>query len=166
MSTKLKVAGIQMISGAVVSENLDRVSVLVEQAAQQGAQLVALPEYFCAIGASDAAKLRMAEPFNQTASESPIQSTLAALAKQYGIWLAGGTVPILNEPHDPLVVFLTRNWFIRRLARWWHVTTKCIYLILKPRAKAMTKLKRYCPVKGPLSLSVVSELLVYRFVMT
>lgn len=102
MSTKFKVAGIQMISGAVVSENLDRVSVLVEQAAQQGAQLVALPEYFCAIGASDSAKMGMAEPFNQTASESPIQSALAALAKQYGIWLAGGTVPILNEPCDPL----------------------------------------------------------------
>jgi nitrilase len=101
MSTKLKVAGIQMISGSVVSENLDRVSILVEQAAQQGAQLVALPEYFCAIGASDSAKRRMAEPFNQTASESPIQSALAALAKQYGIWLAGGTVPILNQPCDP-----------------------------------------------------------------
>lgn len=101
MSTQFKVAGIQMISSADVSENLDRVSVLVEQAVQQGAQLVALPEYFFAIGASDSAKMQMAEPFNKPPSESPIQSALAALAKQHGIWLAGGTVPILNEPCDP-----------------------------------------------------------------
>lgn len=102
MSAKFKVAGIQMISSAVVSENLDRVSVLVERAAQQGAQLVALPEYFFAIGASDSEKSLMAEPYNPIGGASPIQATLAALAKQFGIWLVGGSVPILSEPRDPL----------------------------------------------------------------
>jgi nitrilase len=102
MNTKFRVAGIQMISSAVVSENLDRVSVLVEQAAQQGAQLVALPEYFFAIGASDSEKSLMAEPYNPMSGESPIQEALAALAKQFGIWLVGGSLPILGEPRDPL----------------------------------------------------------------
>ncbi len=60
MSTKIKVAGIQMISGAVVSEYLERISVLVKQAVQKGAQLIALPQHFCAIGAIDLSKLRMA----------------------------------------------------------------------------------------------------------
>jgi nitrilase len=63
MKASLKVAGIQMISGKVVSENLGRASRLIAQAVQQGAELVALPEYFCAIGASDSEKAQMAESF-------------------------------------------------------------------------------------------------------
>jgi Predicted amidohydrolase len=54
-----------MISSAVVSENLDRVSVLVERAAQQGAQLVALPEIFSPLGQATQRNLSWPNPITQ-----------------------------------------------------------------------------------------------------
>jgi len=97
MKAKFKVAGIQMISGPNVSENMDRVSLLIEQAVSQGAELVALPEYFCSIGASDAQKLKLAEPYGQAPIQGSLQQALANMAKQHGIWLAGGTIPIMGR---------------------------------------------------------------------
>lgn len=95
------VAGIQMVSGCVVSENLDRARQLIEKAIPRGAELVALSEYFCVIGASNLEKKQMAESFGEESDNGPIQSALAALAKQYGFWLAGGSVPILSNRCDP-----------------------------------------------------------------
>ena len=45
-----RVAAIQMISGADVQANLDAAAVLIAEAAQQGAELVLLPECFAAFG--------------------------------------------------------------------------------------------------------------------
>ena len=89
----MKVAAIQMVSSPSVAENLRVAHTLVAQAAGLGAELVCLPEYFCALGLRDGDKLRWAE----TAGDGPIQRALASWARQFGIWLAAGSVPLAAD---------------------------------------------------------------------
>lgn len=57
----LKIAAVQMISGPEVAPNLATAARLIAAAADQGARLVALPEYFPIISASDADRLAVRE---------------------------------------------------------------------------------------------------------
>jgi predicted amidohydrolase len=84
------IAAVQMISGPEVAPNLVEASRLIAEAAVRGASLVALPEYFPLIGASDAARLAASESFG----EGPIQSFLGEHARQHEIWLVGGSIPL------------------------------------------------------------------------
>lgn len=86
----MKTAAVQMISSPDWAENRDTAARLVAQAAAAGAQLVALPEYFCLMGRRDTDKLALAEG----AGSGPIQTFLAEIARRHGIWLVGGTLPI------------------------------------------------------------------------
>jgi nitrilase len=86
----MKIAAVQMLSSPDLDHNLDRAATLVAQAAAQGAELVALPEYFCLMGRRDTDKLRHAE----LPGSGPIQSTLADLARRHRLWLIGGTLPL------------------------------------------------------------------------
>ncbi|TXH39391.1 MAG: carbon-nitrogen hydrolase family protein, partial [Burkholderiaceae bacterium] len=100
----MKSAAIQMISTPRVDDNFTQARALIAQAAQAGAELVALPEYFCLIGQRDADKLAIAEPLadaDQPATAStPMQHILAETAKEHGIWLIGGTLPIRAPDSD------------------------------------------------------------------
>ncbi len=91
----MKIAAVQMISGPDVVPNLAAAGRLVAEAAAAGAQLVALPEYFPLIGATDADRLAARELDGQ----GPIQDFLAATARRHGIWLVGGSIPLLAQ--DP-----------------------------------------------------------------
>lgn len=91
----MKLAAVQMISGPEVAPNLATAGRLIAEAADQGAQLVALPEYFPLIGASDSERLAARE----VEGSGPIQQFLAATAKQHGIWLVGGSIPL--QANDP-----------------------------------------------------------------
>ena len=86
----MKVAAIQMVSTAVVADNLQQARSLLQQAAEQGAELAVLPEYFCLIGQHDADKLAIQEPFGS----GPIQQALSDAAKELGLWLVAGTLPL------------------------------------------------------------------------
>ncbi len=87
---KIKVAAIQLISGPDVAANLARARHWMAAAAAQGAQLVALPEYFCLMGLKDDDKLLIAEPPGQ----GTIQQALADAARELGLWIIGGTLPL------------------------------------------------------------------------
>ncbi|RZU00638.1 carbon-nitrogen hydrolase family protein [Rivibacter subsaxonicus] len=89
----MQIAAIQMVSTPSVEHNIERARTLVAQAAAQGAELVALPEYFCLMGRADRDKLGAAERLLQ----GPIQATLASMAREHGIWLVGGTLPLIPE---------------------------------------------------------------------
>jgi len=94
----MKIAAIQMISGPEVQPNLVTAGRLIAEAVRAGAQLIALPEYFPLIGASDAARLAARE----ADGEGPIQAFLSATARQHGIWLIGGSTPLVARHPDKL----------------------------------------------------------------
>jgi nitrilase len=94
----MKVTVIQMVSGTDLSTNLTRAHALLRAAAQAGAELAVLPEYFCLIGQHDADKLAIQEPYG----DGPIQRFLADAARELGLWVVGGTVP-LSAPADASV---------------------------------------------------------------
>ncbi len=96
-----RVAAIQMVSAPDVDQNLSEAGRLIAEAADSGAQLVALPEYFCFMGRRDTDKLAIKESFGG----GPIQDFLARAAERHGIWLAGGTLPL--DCPDPGRVFNT-----------------------------------------------------------
>ncbi len=91
----MRIAAVQMISGPAVGPNLATAARLIAHAAEQGAELVALPEYFPLIGASDAERLAARE----TEDEGPIQHFLAETARQHKLWLVGGSIPL--QANDP-----------------------------------------------------------------
>jgi nitrilase len=96
--TSTTVAAIQMVSTPRVEENLERMAHWVAEAASKGAELVLLPEYFCLMGAEQD-KVRNREPFGLT-ERSPIQRALSAVAARHGLWLVGGTVPLVANAPD------------------------------------------------------------------
>jgi deaminated glutathione amidase len=91
----MKIAALQMVATPSVERNLAAARRLVAQAAAAGATLVALPEYFCLMGAADRDKLVIAE----APGHGPIQQMLADAARENGVWLIGGTLPIRSA--DP-----------------------------------------------------------------
>jgi deaminated glutathione amidase len=84
------VAAIQMVSSPNVLENLASAARLIGEAADAGANLVQLPEYFCIMGAKDTDKVAVREPFG----DGPIQTALANLAAKHHLWILGGTLPL------------------------------------------------------------------------
>jgi nitrilase len=85
-----RVALVQMVSTPKVAENLDAAGGLIAEAAAQGAELVALPEYFCILGMRDTDKVAAREKDGV----GPIQDFLSSAAKRHGVWLVGGSVPL------------------------------------------------------------------------
>ncbi|MFC5519784.1 carbon-nitrogen hydrolase family protein [Polaromonas jejuensis] len=86
----MKVAAIQMVSGTGVQANLEAAGQLLAQAAAQGAELAVLPEYFCVMGLKDTDKLKIRE----TAGRGLIQDFLSRSARELGLWIVGGTLPM------------------------------------------------------------------------
>lgn len=86
----IRIAGIQMASGPYVSANLSEAERLIEIAANQGAKLVALPEYFAIMGLKDTDKVAVREK----EGNGPIQRFLSKTAKKHDIWIIGGSVPM------------------------------------------------------------------------
>lgn len=90
LQSAVSVAAIQLVSGTSPERNLEDAAHWIGRAAAAGAQLVVLPEYFCLMGRGDADKQALAE----TAGDGPIQAFLAAQAREHGIWLVGGSLPM------------------------------------------------------------------------
>ena len=100
-SVELKIAAIQMVSSASLQANLETAGRLIQAAAQDEAQVVVLPEYFCIMGLKDTDKVNIRETFGS----GPIQAKLGELAKTNGIYLIAGTIPL--EAKDPNKVLNT-----------------------------------------------------------
>lgn len=97
---RTRVAAIQMVSAPEVEANLAAAGRLVSEAAAQGAQLVALPEYFCILGRHETDKVKVAEKdAAEPGGGGPIQDFLAEAALRNKVWLLGGTLPMVSS--DP-----------------------------------------------------------------
>lgn len=93
-----RIAALQMVSGPRVADNLATAGRLVAEAVDQGAQLVALPEYFPIIGAADADRVGAREDFGR----GPIQDWLAETAQRHGIWIFAGSLPLTAASPDKM----------------------------------------------------------------
>ncbi|RZL92165.1 MAG: carbon-nitrogen hydrolase family protein [Variovorax sp.] len=93
------VAALQMVSTIAREANLARAHALLGEAAAAGAELAVLPEYFCMMGARDTDKLALRE----TAGAGTVQGFLADAAREFGLWIVGGTLPL--ESGDETHVF-------------------------------------------------------------
>ena len=90
---KIQVAAAQMVSTPNPADNCETAARLVREAAAAGAQLVLLPEYWAVLGGNEQDKVEIAEP----AGDGPLQNFLANLARECGIWLLGGTLPLKSH---------------------------------------------------------------------
>jgi deaminated glutathione amidase len=88
-----RIAAIQTLSSASVERNLAVAEELVGDAADRGAQLVGLPEWFCFVGPDEHDKLAIREPDG----DGPIQSFLSRIAARYRVWVIGGSLPIATK---------------------------------------------------------------------
>ncbi len=95
----MKIAALQMVSGADRATNLASARQLLERAARAGAELAVLPEYFCLLGQHDTDKLRVQEAWGA----GPIQDFLRDAARELQLWIVGGTLPLSGQ--DPAKVY-------------------------------------------------------------
>ena len=110
-----RIAAIQMASGPNVAANLDEAAKLIKRAANDGAQLIVLPENFAFMGERDRDMLNIRE----YDGEGPIQKFLSEQARKRGIWLVGGTVPIAgDDPERVRAACLLYNDEGERVARY------------------------------------------------
>lgn len=82
-----------MTSAPEVEANLATARVLLERAHAEGATLAALPENFAIMGRKESDKGAVAE----NPGEGPIQAFLGHCARELGLWIIGGTIPIRVE---------------------------------------------------------------------
>ncbi len=112
---RCRIAAVQMVSGTDVAANLESAARLVRFAAERGARLVLLPEYFPVLSSDETCKLRIAEAHGK----GPVQERLSALARDESVWLVAGTIPIATGAPDPVrntcLVFDDRG---RQVARY------------------------------------------------
>ncbi|MDZ4200911.1 MAG: carbon-nitrogen hydrolase family protein [Gallionella sp.] len=94
-----KVAAIQMASGPNVAGNMGEARRLVAKAAEQGAKLVVLPEFFAIMGMNEQDKIAVREQPGQ----GPIQSFLSETARRHKIWLVGGSIPLACSEPDKVL---------------------------------------------------------------
>jgi deaminated glutathione amidase len=89
----VRIAAVQTVSGPDVDENLRIAGELIAEAAGEGAKLVALPEYFPLITADERVKVAIREADGQ----GPIQDFMREAARRHGVWLIGGTIPLVAQ---------------------------------------------------------------------
>ena len=114
-SALCKIASIQMVSTPDLWENMETAHRLVNIAAEDGAQVVVLPEYFCLMGLKDTDKVGAKEILGV----GPIQKRLADIAKQNRIHLVAGTIPLeAPEPAKVLNSTLVYDTLGQQIARY------------------------------------------------
>lgn len=112
---RFRVAAVQTVSGGDVTTNLAAIEPHVADAVRQGAQLVLLPEYFGIFGARATDKVVVRE----SDGAGPQQEFLARMAREHGIWMVGGTVPIAApDPARVRSALLVFDPAGRRVARY------------------------------------------------
>jgi len=104
-----------MASGPNVNANLLEAGRLIGRAAGAGARLVVLPENFAVMGMAETDKVAIREADGR----GPIQDFLSQQAARHGIWLVGGTIPLVATVADKVrAACLLFDPSGRRIARY------------------------------------------------
>jgi deaminated glutathione amidase len=90
-----RIAAVQMVSTADIKINMASAERLVAEAVERGAGMIVLPENFAVLDGGPQALFAEREG-DLTA---PLQGLLSRLARLFGIWLVGGTIPLITRPH-------------------------------------------------------------------
>ena len=109
-----KVAAVQMASGPKVAGNLNEARRLIEKAAQQGAKLIVLPEFFAIMGMKDTDKIAVREHPNS----GQIQSFMSEMALKFKIWLIGSVPLVADSPNKVRNSCLVYNELGEQVARY------------------------------------------------
>jgi len=117
----VKIAGIQMASGPIVSANLSEAERLIKIAADQGAKLIVLPEYFAIMGIKDTDKVKASEK----EGNGPIQHFLSSTAKKM---MFGLSLVLFQFNQTAKIRFITPAWSMTTKVNWLRVITKSIFL--------------------------------------
>ncbi len=88
-----------MASGPNVAGNLSEARRLIAKAAEQGARLVVLPEFFAIMGMNEQDKVAVREQ----PGSGVIQSFLSETARKHKIWLVGGSIPLAASTPDKVL---------------------------------------------------------------
>lgn len=89
-----RIAAVQMVSSADITHNMRSAERLIAEAVARGAGLVVLPENFAVLDGGPQA--RFAE--REGDLSAPLQGMLSRIARQSGIWLVAGTMPLITRP--------------------------------------------------------------------
>jgi len=109
------VACIQMASSPNIGANLLEAERLIEEAVSQQARLVVLPENFALMGKTETDKVEAREEDHN----GPIQTFLAEQAARHGIWLVGGTIPMVaSDPNKVRATCLVFDDTGKQVARY------------------------------------------------
>lgn len=92
----LQLTAVQLTSSPDPVANLVTLRQLFAQLPAARPQLVVLPEACLCFGAGDAQQRQLAE----LPGHGPMQDGLAALARDFGVWLVGGTIPLIDDPEQ------------------------------------------------------------------
>jgi nitrilase len=101
----MRVAAIQMVSTPTIEQNLSAAAWLISQAAEEGAELIVLPEVFATLeGLSPLAEVgEIAHPAIPTLGATPLQDFLASQAAKHALVIVGGTIPLLSRADGSLI---------------------------------------------------------------
>lgn len=88
----MRVAAVQMNSGADPQQNLELAAELLSDAARDACKLAVLPENFALMPERGSDKSRHAEQ----PGAGPIQEFLSEQAAKHGMWIIGGSMPLVS----------------------------------------------------------------------
>lgn len=113
---RIRIAALQMTSGADLARNLDDAAALLAEAAARGAGLAVLPEVFAFMGHNDTERHALAEEDGA----GPVQAFLAEQAARHRLWLVGGTHPLraANDTERSFAACLVYGPQGQRMARY------------------------------------------------
>ena len=101
----MRVAAIQMVSTPTIEQNLSAAAWLISQAAEEGAELIVLPEVFATLeGLSPLAEVgEIAHPAIPSLGATPLQDFLASQAAKHALVIVGGTIPLISRADGSLI---------------------------------------------------------------
>ncbi|MEZ5525200.1 MAG: carbon-nitrogen hydrolase family protein [Pseudomonadales bacterium] len=90
------IAAIQMNSTPDMQANLENAQRLLAEAVATGARLVVFPENFALLGVEDIQAAGRTEAENRSAQT--VRRWLAKKAREYGVWMIAGSIPMASRP--------------------------------------------------------------------